>query len=84
MEWGLLLKIPHFRKLSVAKGDVKKNTTAVKKTWLLKNKESTLQIAKSIFLEFYTEFLEIDKKTSLLTMSVERIDFMQRIINLLD
>lgn len=71
-------------------------TTEVKITWLLKNQDSVLQIAEFIFLEFYTEFPEIEKKIILLTISVifenlnvlvckiERIDFMKRINKLLD
>ena len=63
MEWELLLKMPRFRKLFVAEGDVKTDCSS-KKTWLLKNNDSTLQIVESISLEFWTEFLEIDKKVS--------------------
>ena len=49
------------QKIIVAEGDVK-ITTAVKKTCLLKNKDSVLQIAESILPAFKTEFLEIAKK----------------------
>ena len=37
-------------------------STEVKITWLLKNQDSVLQIAEFIFLDFYTEFPEIEKK----------------------
>ena len=40
---------------------MKKKTNAIKKTWVPRNKDPALQIAKSFFLEFYTKFLEIDK-----------------------
>ena len=66
------MKVPRFRKLSADialeknKGDVK-NDYCSKENIGSKSKDLALQITESIFLEFWTKFLE---KSILLTMSV--------------